>query len=386
MALEAGWGGVRRVQKLTGFSINTVRRGVREVRAGLPSGLRERVRALGAGRKPVEKADPAALRALTTLVEAATAGKPDTPLLWTHKSTRTLASQMTREGHPMSHSTVARLLKGLGYSLQVNAKRKESRSPAERDSQFHYLNDEVKVFQTEGNPVLSVDTKKKEKVGLFKNAGLRWLPKGEPVEVNTYDFPQLGKGTAIPYGAYDVGRNEGFVSVGMNHDTAEFAVESLRWWWRKYGRKRYPEATRLLICADGGGSNASRNRGWKRHLQELATETGLPITVGHYPPGASKWNKIEHRMFSQISLNWQGVPLETYETVVNLIAGTRTRTGLQVKARLDRGVYAKGEKVPDKVMAGIRLKRHAINPKWNYTIEPVRRQQTQLTAGTTVSS
>lgn len=370
-ALDLGRGGLQTVCRLSGLSPPAVIRGKRELLSGEP--LRaDRQRRPGAGRKPLKVSDPTALRTLQRLVDDRTAGDPMGLLRWTHKSTRTLAEEMTREGHPVSHTTVATMLKELGYSLQVNAKNKEGRSPVERDQQFHHINAQVRRFQEAGNPVLSIDTKKKEKVGLFKNHGMTWRPKGEPVEVNTYDFPDLAKGTAIPYGAYDVGRNEGFVSVGISHDTAEFSVDSLRWWWRKYGRRRYPHATGLLLCADGGGSNGSRNRGWKVHLQALANEMGMAISVSHYPPGASKWNKIEHRMFSQISLNWQGVPLESYETVVNLIAGTQTKTGLKVRARLDKRAYAKGVKVSQEELAQLRVHPHSANPQWNYDIAPER--------------
>jgi hypothetical protein len=277
---------------------------------------------------------------------------------------------MERQGHPVSPNTAGRLLQKLGYSLQVNAKNKEGRSPPERDAQFRYINSQVEKFQAEGNPVLSVDTKKKERVGEFRNTGRTYRPKGKPIDVNVYDFPSLGEGVAVPYGAYDVSRNSGFVNVGMNNDTAEFAVESLRWWWRRYGRRHYPHATGWLVCADGGGSNGTRNRAWKYHLHALTKELGIPVTVCHYPPGTSKWNKIEHRMFSFISLNWQGLPLESYETVVNLIARTRTRGGLRVRARLDEKLYEKGEKIPDEALAQIPLQLHGTKPEWNYTILP----------------
>lgn len=293
-------------------------------------------------------------------------------LRWTHKSTRTLAEELARQGHPVAPNTVGRLLEALGYSLQVNAKSKEGRSPVERDAQFRYINEQVEKFQAKGNPVLSVDAKKKERVGEFKNPGRTYRPRGKPVAVNVYDFPELGQGVAVPYGAYDVSRNRGFVNVGMNHDTAEFAVESLRWWWRRYGRRHYPKATAWLLCADGGGSNGARSRGWKWHLYQLSRELGIPVTVCHYPPGASKWNKIEHRMFSFISMNWQGIPLESYATVVNLIAGTRTRGGLKIATRLDPRLYEKGQRVPDGVWAKIPIEphTHSVNPKWNYTIRP----------------
>ena len=367
-ALELGRGGLTHVQRTTGLSVNTVAKGMREVQEGLPAMVPERLRRSGAGRRPVEEADPELLKALRRLVKESTAGSPMRALLWTHKSTRTLAAEMARRGHAVSPNTVGRLLEELGYSLQVNAKSKEGRSSPERDAQFRYINAQVEKFQAEGNPVLSVDTKKKERVGEFKNAGRTYRPKGEPTEVNVYDFPDLGEGVAVPYGAYDVSRNRGFVNVGMSHDTAEFAVESLRWWWRRYGRRHYPDATAWLVCADGGGSNGSRNRAWKYHLHTLTKELGIPVTVCHYPPGTSKWNKIEHRMFSFISMNWQGVPLESYATVVNLIAGTRTRGGLRVRARLDRKTYEKGKRIPEEVLNRIPLQPHDTNPKWNYTI------------------
>jgi len=367
-ALELGRGGLTYVQRATGLSINTVAKGMREVKKGLPSSAPERLRRVGGGRKAVEEIDPEILNTLRRLVEGTTAGSPMHALVWTHKSTRTLSAEMACQGHTASPNTVARLLEDLGFSLQVNAKSKEGRSPPERDVQFRYINAQVEKFQSEGNPVLSVDTKKKEQVGDFKNAGKTYRPKGEPREVNMYDFPNLGKGVAIPYGTYDVGRNRGFVNVGMTHDTAEFAVESLRQWWRRYGRRSYPEATGWLVCADGGGSNGRRNKAWKVYLHELTKELGIPVTVCHYPPGTSKWNKIEHRMFSFISLNWQGVPLESYATVVNLIAGTTTKSGLKVSARLDPNIYDIGKKIDDEVLAQVPITEHEVNPKWNYSI------------------
>lgn len=369
-ALELGRGGLTRVQKATGFSVNTVARGMREVRRGLPTVAPDRLRRQGGGRKPVEETDETLLGALRRLVEASTAGSPMKALVWTHKSTRTLSAEMTGQGHALSPNTVGRLLVRLGYSLQVNAKSKEGRSPPERDEQFRNINRQVERFQSEGNPVLSVDCKKKEKVGNFRNAGRTYRPKGEPVNVNVHDFPTMGKGVAIPYGTYDVSGNEGFVNVGMSHETAEFAVESLRWWWRRYGRRHYPNATGWLVCADGGGSNGARNRGWKFHLHELAEEMHMPITICHYPPGTSKWNRIEHKMFSFISSNWQGVPLESYATVVNLIAGTHTKSGLRVSARLDKRIHEKGERISDDALANIPMTSHEPYPKWNYTILP----------------
>jgi len=370
-ALEIGRGGIAQVQRATGFSVNTVAKGMREVREGLPREMPDRHRKPGAGRPLVEDASPIIMKALKGLVEPSTAGSPMDALRWTHKSTRTLAEELTSQGHPVTANTVGRLLDVLGYSLQVNTKSKEGRSPVERDAQFRYINHQVAKFQAEGSPVLSVDAKKKERVGEFKNAGRVYRPRGKPALVNVYDFPSLGEGVAVPYGTYDVSRNRGFVNVGMNHDTAEFAVESLRWWWRRYGRRHYAKASGgWLVCADGGGSNASRSRTWKWHLHKLSSELHIPITVCHYPPGASKWNKIEHRMFSFISMNWQGIPLESYATIVNLIAGTRTRGGLKIEARLDPRMYAKGQKVTDEVWSEITFEPHTVNPQWNYTIRP----------------
>jgi transposase len=370
MALQEGWGGIRKVQNATGLSAPTIIKGMREVRSRRDLTSQERLRPPGAGRKPVETTSPPLLKNLNRLVEESAAGDPMSSLRWVHKSTRTLAQEMTRQGHSISHVTVGRLLSSLGYSLQVNAKSKEGRSPETRDAQFRYINQEVEKFQEAGNPVLSIDAKKKEKVGSFKNAGRTYRPKGQPVKVNVYDYPALGRGVAIPYGAYDVGRNHGFVNVGMTYETAEFAVESLRWWWRRIGRPHYPKATGWLLCADGGGSNGSRRRGWKYHLQTLTNEIGIPVTVCHYPPGTSKWNKIEHQMFSFISLNWQGVPLENYATVVNLIGATRTRKGLRVQVRLDRRDYELCQKIGDQQMAQVQLRPHETHPQWNYTILP----------------
>lgn len=291
-------------------------------------------------------------------------------LRWTNKSTTRIAEELTRQGHATSDETVRRRLRELGYSLQANLKTKEEGSGVGRDAQFRYINRQVKRYLARGEPVLSVDTKKKERVGNFKNSGQTWRPQGEPLEVNVYDYPHLGVGTAIPYGAYDVHGNEGFVNVGMTHDTAEFAVESVRRWWRLFGQRHYPQAHRMLLCADGGGSNGSGNRAWKYHLQQLSDQAGLEVTVCHYPPGTSKWNKIEHRMFSFISLNWKGQPLVSYETVVNLIGATRTQTGLRVKARLDAKWYEAGLKIPDEEMERINLRPHSTHPVWNYTISP----------------
>jgi hypothetical protein len=369
-AIEWGRGGLHRVQQLTHYSVNTVRKGIADVQRGLPETPPGRLRQEGAGRKPVETEDPRILSALRGLVQESTAGNPMSSLQWTHKSTRTLAEELTKKGHPVSANTVGRLLEKLGYSLQVNAKSKEGRHSPERDLQFHHINEQVAVFQREGDPVLSVDCKKKEKVGEFKNAGKTYRPKGKPIEVNVYDFPDLAMGKAVPYGVYDVAQNRGFVNVGITYETSEFAVASLRRWWKLIGREMYPRATGWLVCADGGGSNGSRNRGWKVHLQELAEELSLPVTLCHYPPGTSKWNKIEHRLFSFISLNWQGVPLDSYETVISLIGGTKTKGGLEVKAKLDKRMYPKGEEITDEQMASLNIVEHEVNPQWNYTIYP----------------
>jgi DDE family transposase len=367
-ALARGRGGLKAMYELTGMSRPTILKGVRELqqRKELP---RERVRQLGGGRKRLEEADPGLAAALERIMEENTAGDPMSLLRWTNKTTLRIAEELTRLGHSVSDETVRRRLAEMGYSLQANAKNLEQ-SAAGRDRQFRYINRQVKQYLGCQEPVLSVDTKKKERVGNFKNAGKTWRPKGQPIEVNVYDFPHLGAGPAIPYGAYDQQRNEGFVNVGISHDTAEFAVESVRRWWRWVGRRGYPKAGRLLLCADGGGSNGSRNRAWKYHLQEFADQSGLAITVCHYPPGTSKWNKIEHRMFSFISLNWQGKPLVSYETVVNLIGATRTATGLRVKAKLDTRLYEAGVKITDEEMKQLNLRTHRTNPEWNYTISP----------------
>jgi len=370
-ALSRGRGGLKAVHELTGLSRPTILKGMRELQQldELSSG--ERVRQPGGGRKRLEASDPGLERALERIMEENTAGDPMSLLRWTNKSTARIAQELTRQGHRVSDETVRRRLGELDYSLQGNAKNKEEEASAEgRDAQFRYINTQVKKHLARGEPVVSVDTKKKERVGNFKNAGKTWRPQGQPMEVNVYDYPHLGLGTAIPYGAYDVQRNEGFVNVGMTHDTAEFAVHSLRQWWKMVGWRHYPRAQALLVCADGGGSNGSRNRAWKYHLQQFSDQFGVPVTVCHYPPGTSKWNKIEHRMFSFISLNWQGRPLISYETVVNLIGSTRTKAGLRVKAKLDPKFYEPGVKISDEEMDQLRIKPHRLHPVWNYTISP----------------
>jgi len=368
--LARGRGGLKAMHEATGVSRPTILKGIRELRTkkALPSG--ERIRRPGGGRKRVEAVDPRWEQALDRIMDENTAGDPMSLLRWTNKSTARIAEELTRQGHSASDETVRRRLRALGYSLQANVKNLEEGSGVGRDEQFRHLNRQVKQYLVRGEPVLSVDTKKKERVGNFKNSGQTWRPQGEPLEVNTYDYPHLGEGPAIPYGAYDVHRNEGFVNVGIAHDTAEFAVESLRRGWKLFGRRHYPQARRLLLCADGGGSNGSRNRAWKYYLQQLADQLGLEVTVGHYPPGTSKWNKIEHRLFSFISLNWKGQPLVSYETVVNLIGATRTKTGLRVRAELDAKTYEAGIKISDAQMERINLRPHSTHPLWNYTISP----------------
>ena len=373
-ALALGHGGVAHVAALTGMSQPTITNGMDELtRPGRAAALeRGRIRRRGGGRKKVEVRNPRLERELRQIVEETTAGDPMSQLKWTNKSTRTIAAEMTRCGYPMTWVTVARCLHDMGYSLQANVKSLEGRQRPDRDAQFRYINTQVTSFLRTGDPVVSVDTKKKELVGAFRNAGRTWRRRGEPQAVQTYDFPQLARGKAIPYGTYDLAQDRAVVKVGVAHDTAEFAVESIRRWWRMLGRKTYPEAERLLICADAGGSNGNRLRGWKLHLQRFADQVQMPITVCHYSPGTSKWNKIEHRLFSFISMNWRGKPLVSYETIVNLIGSTRTRTGLQVKAILDTHEYEAGEVVSTQQMQDLRMRGHAFHPDWNYTMMPRR--------------
>ncbi|MGH9438101.1 MAG: ISAzo13 family transposase [Terriglobia bacterium] len=371
-ALSLGRGGITHLAHLTGMSRVTITQGVRDLSSAtrLRSASSGRVRNPGGGRKKVEHGDPALLRRLKEVVEETTAGDPMSPLKWTSKSTRTIALELGRSGHPVSSVTVGRCLEDMGYTLQANVKTREGARHPDRDAQFRYLNRQVKNFRSDGSPVISVDTKKKELVGAFKNAGRRWLPRGTADAVSVHDFPHLGEGKAIPYGAYDIARDRAVVNVGVTHDTAEFAVESIRRWWHLDGKRHYREAQRLLICADSGGSNGNRQRAWKLHLQAFSDEIGMAITVCHYPPGTSKWNKIEHRLFSFISLNWRGKPLLNFETVVNLIGGTHTRSGLKVKAVLDTNQYETGVTTSDEELDKLRLKRHKFHPDWNYTLLP----------------
>jgi hypothetical protein len=369
-ALALGRGGLKAMHELTGMSRPTILKGINDLRQKRLLGETGRLRRLGGGRKAIEASYPSLKRALEKITEETTAGDPMSPLRWTSKSTYRIAEELTRQGHAVSQRTVHRKLSALGYSLQGHVKNKEGSAPANRDEQFRAINARIRNFIHQGNPVLSIDTKKKERVGDFKNPGRTWRPKGKPREVNTYDFPSLAVGTAIPYGAYDVHRNQGFVNVGMTHDTAEFAVESLRQWWMGVGRRYYPKASQWLLCADSGGSNSSRSRAWKYYLQQLSDQLDIGMGVCHYPPGTSKWNKVEHRLFSFISLHWKGEPLVSYETVVNLIGSTRTKKGLRVKAKLDKKQYETGRKISDEEMDQLNIKYDKVNPQWNYTIYP----------------
>jgi hypothetical protein len=370
-ALAMGRGGITRLTRLTGMSRPTIAKGAAELQSRRPlHPAAGQIRGAGGGRHRVEDLDPAVRGELQRIVQETTAGDPMSALKWTHKSTRTIATELTRRGHAMTGVTVARMLRELDYSLQANVKTLEGPQHPDRDAQFRYLNAKVAAFLRTGDPVLSVDTKKKELVGAFRNPGQTWRPQGQPASTFTHDFPHLGIGKAIPYGTYDVAHDRAVVNVGISHDTAEFAVESIRRWWRLMGKRAYPEVRRVLISADAGGSNGPRLRAWNAHLQRLADELGVPITVCHYPPGTSKWNKVEHRLFSFISLNWQGQPLVSFETVVKLIGATRTRTGLKVKAILDTREYETGQAIAPAELKALRIRRHSFHPDWNYTLRP----------------
>ena len=368
-ARNLGHGGIAEVSRACGLSRKAIAKGIREIEAGTlpPPG---RIRQPGAGRKKITAHDPRLLGALERLVDPETRGDPESPLRWTCKSTRNLAAQLSRKKHPVSHMKVAQLLHEQGFSLQGNRKTKEGADHPGRDAQFRHINTQVKRALAKGTPVISVDTKKKELVGDYENRGQQWLPAKKPVEVQGHDFPHPGVPRAYPYGVYDLERNTGFVNVGTDHDTGAFAVASIRGWWRHEGRRLYPQAKALRITADGGGSNGSRLRLWKLELQKLADETGLSISVCHFPPGTSKWNKIEHRLFSFISSNWRGEPLRDYETIVKLISRTATAKGLRVTCRLDRRKYPAGRKVTDEEMKQVKLERNKFHGDWNYTIRP----------------
>ena len=375
VALEAralGHGGVSAMARISGLARSTIYRGLSDIRDAICAPL-GRVRKPGGGRKSKVSQDPTLASDLQRLVEPVTRGDPTRPLLWTSRSLHNLVRELAKTGHQVCPSVVGDLLRGLGYSLQANRKTREGGHHIDRDAQFHYINEQAKAFLAAREPLISVDTKKKELVGNFKNNGREWRPKDRPELVNVHDFidPKLGR--AVPYGVYDITNNAGWVSVGTDHDTASFAVNAIRRWWKKMGKKRHPKATRLMISADGGGSNGYRVRLWKIELQKLANELKLPITVCHLPPGTSKWNKIEHRLFSFITINWRGKPLRSYRTIVELIAATTTDAGLTVRAELDENQYPKGLKVSDAQLTAVNLSPHPFHGDWNYTISPNRK-------------
>ncbi len=371
-AMELGWGGISHVANATGISRTTILAGVRELKAqeandALPC---PGIRRPGGGRKHLLESDPGLWDALDALVDPMTRGHPETPLRWTCKSTRRLAKELTRQHHPVSDRTVARLLYAAGYSLQANRKTREGKDHPDRNAQFEYISQQVQRVQKRGQPVVSIDTKKKELVGDFKNPGQEWRPQDDPQEVRVHDFKDEDLGKAIPHGVYDVTNNQGWVSVGINHDTAHFAANSIRQWWEKMGNRRFPRASELMITADGGGSNNYRSRLWKVALQTLADQLDFKLKVCHFPPGTSKWNKIEHRLFSYITSNWRGQPLVNLQTIVNLIASTTTTTGLLVQAALDTNVYKTGIKISEEEMARLRITPSEFHGEWNYTIAP----------------
>jgi hypothetical protein len=371
-----GYGGVSVVARATGVSRRAITEGMKELSqqkvSGEPLPSQPRIRRKGAGRKRTVDKDPGLRGDLDRLVDPATRGDPESPLRWTCKSVRMLAEELRREGHAVSYQTVAELLHEMDYSLQANQKKLEGSQHADRNQQFEYINRKAQRYLKQGEPVISVDTKKKELVGDFKNPGREWRPRGQPDKVRVHDFEirQPENGKVAPYGVYDLGRNAGWVSVGVDHDTAEFAVESIRRWWRWMARRSYPKARRLLITADSGGSNGARVRLWKWELQQLADETGLAISVCHFPPGTSKWNKIEHRLFSFISQNWRGKPLISHQVIIDLIAATTTTTGLTVKSKIDTNTYQRGLKVSDQQMAELQLRREKFHGDWNYRLLP----------------
>jgi Rhodopirellula transposase DDE domain len=368
-ARAAGRGGIAATARATGISVETIRKGIGELRAGerLEPG---RVRKAGGGRKAITEVDATLLRDLERLVDSDSRGDPESLLRWTSKSVRHLAEGLRGFGHEAHFTTVAQLLRGLGYSLQANVKTREGRQHPDRDAQFRHINAVARRAVDRYQPVISVDTKKKELVGDFKNAGREWRPKGEPELVRVHDFKDKQLGKAVPYGIYDIGSDQGWVNVGIDHDTAQFAVNSIRSWWEHLGHRRYPHASTLQITADCGGSNGNRTKLWKVELQQLANETGLEIAVCHFPPGTSKWNRIEHRLFSFITMNWRGKPLVSLETIINLIGATTTSTGLEVYARLDAGTYPDKIKVPDAAIKAVNLHGDPFHPEWNYSIKP----------------
>ncbi|MGH9831977.1 MAG: ISAzo13 family transposase [Blastocatellia bacterium] len=374
-AKAIGWGGISAVAQATGLSRNTIQVGIEELEQRPLSpeigGEPLRVRRPGGGRKPLTETDRGLLRDLKKMLGDSTRGDPQSPLKWTSKSCQHLADELNRKGHQVSHDTVANLLHDLDYSLQSNRKTKEGSHHPDRDDQYKHINRQVKAFQKRGQPVISVDTKKRELLGDFHQKGRTWRPKGQPIKVRVHDFEDKQLGHAIPYGVYDLTYNQGWVSVGIDHDTAEFAVETIRHWWYEMGREFYPSANELLVTADAGGSNGYRLRLWKVGLQALADETGLRITVCHFPPGTSKWNKIEHRMFCHITKNWSGTPIVSRTVIVNLIGNTTTDTGLRIKAKLDLNTYPTGIEVTDEEVEAINIEKNKFHGEWNYTISPM---------------
>ena len=368
-ALRLGFGGISAVLRACGLSRKAIAKGIGEIQEGVapPVG---RVRRPGAGRKSITVSDPRLLEALEEMIDSQTRGDPESPLRWICKSTRTIAAQLAKKKHPVSHAKVAQILHDLNYSLQSNRKTEEGADHPDRDAQFRHINAAVKKCLKQSIPVISVDTKKKELIGNYDNAGQQWLPAKQPKKVQGHDFPGPEVPRAYPYGIYDLARNAGFVNVGTDHDTGAFAVASIRGWWRSEGRRLYPATDMILITADGGGSNGSRLRLWKLELQKFADQTGLSISVCHFPPGTSKWNKIEHRLFSFITSNWRGEPLRDYETIVNLIARTTTAKGLKVTCKLDRRKYPTGRRVSDEEMENINVERNKFHGDWNYVIKP----------------
>lgn len=367
-AVSLGFGGVSMVSRACGLSRKAIHKGIHELEEGKP--LVGRVRRPGGGRKPITQSDPKLVQTLERLIDEQTRGDPESALRWICKSTRAIAKELGEQGHPVSHVKVAQILRDLDYSLQSNRKTEEGADHPDRDAQFRHINLTVKRYLRQGFPVISVDTKKKELIGNYLNAGRQWRASGQPLHVQGHDFPGKDVPRAFPYGIYDIGRNAGFVNVGTDHDTGAFAVASIRGWWRAEGRRLYPDAEKILITADGGGSNGWRLRLWKLELQKFADQTALGIAVCHFPPGTSKWNKIEHRLFSFISSNWRGEPLRDYETIVNLIARTTTAKGLKVTCRLDRRKYPTGREVTDEEMQRVNLERDKFHGEWNYIIKP----------------
>jgi hypothetical protein len=372
-AKALGYGGVSLISRASGLSRKAIRKGIQEIETGVT--LEGRIRRPGGGRKPITQSDPKLVDRLEAIIDAQTRGDPESPLRWTCKSTRAIAAALTRGRHPISHSKVAQILHDQGYSLQGNRKTEEGDEHPDRDAQFRHINAAVKQYLQESWPVISADTKKKELVGNYYNGGQQWLPAKQPRPVRGHDFPQPDVPRAFPYGIYDIGRNTGFVSVGTDHDTGAFAVASIRGWWRHEGKRLYPQTARLLITVDAGGSNGWRLRVWKVELQKFADESGLTVAVCHFPPGTSKWNKIEHRLFSFISSNWRGEPLRDYETIVNLIAKTTTAKGLRVTCRLDRRKYPTGRKITAAEMKQVNIYPDKFHGEWNYVIKPHRTPQ-----------